>query len=108
VNPLRLGGLLLRSSGQAFWRVSALAMLKTKEIYFGGRSGRPALDGCLVHLQRQALTGTRSVSEMPTIRPGRGVSASGAFNFREPDFKGGMNRAADASANPKHCGVYRE
>ena len=33
-------------------------MLKTNGIYFGRRSGRPALDGCLVYLQRQALTGT--------------------------------------------------
>jgi hypothetical protein len=51
-------------------------MLKTNGIYFGRRSGRPALDGCLVYLQRQALTGTGSVSEMPTIRPTASLAAT--------------------------------
>ena len=82
---LSLGGLLLRSSGQEALGIGARqeeaaqaeARLAQRLQHLGAgarglrgrRRLRPALDGCLVYLQRQALTGTGSVSEMPTIFP---------------------------------------
>jgi hypothetical protein len=80
-----LGGLLLRSSGQEALGIGAHqeeaaqaeARLAQRLQHLGaparglrgGRRLRPALDGRLVYVQRQALTGTESVSEMPTVRP---------------------------------------
>ena len=82
MNLLRLGGCCCEARASKRWGLARVRRklhrqrraLRKRLQHLGGLRGRrrlrPALDGCLPYVQRQALTGTGSVSEMPTVRPG--------------------------------------